>query len=130
MFYRNRLERAPTSDHLDYRYFATTGVPFRGAAPLVNEAEYRQLTTRVHTAKSGMFDTRKPEQTHHGRTLLDVLEGSRREEFELFRYEEINNGVVDSDPNQPPALFVWVVWFEKFDVMKRDLPNYVQQPEK
>lgn len=126
MIQRNRIQPpGPGPGNLDYRYFTTQGAPFKGHLPLMNRGEYEQLTSRLHSAKSGLFDVRDPEQTHCGRTFHDVLEGARREEYEIFRYEEYNNGV-GSDPNTPPALFVWLVWFEKYDILAKDLPERLQ----
>lgn len=125
MFVRNHLEQGARSTSLDYRYYLQQGVPFRGTAPLVTQDEYRQLTHRMSSARSGLFDARDPSQQHFGRTLLDVLEGARRQEFEIFRYEEYNNGVAGSDANGPPALFIWLVWFEKYDILKRDVVGTV-----
>ena len=129
MFFRNHLEQKSNSGGLDYRYFLSQGVPFRGSAPLVNSDEYSRLTRRMATAKTGIFDARDPEQVHHGRTLQEVLEAARRQEYEIFRYEEYNNGVAGNDPNQPPALFIWLVWFEKYDILNRDVTSTVAKAQ-
>ncbi len=113
---RQRIQAAAEAE-LDYRYANTTKLPIKGLkSPLVSEDDYYRRTEQAAKACYGCFDVSKPRQRKFRRTLSDVLARSASGEFAVVSMTEYNNGVVGEDPSRPPGLFVFVIWYEKYDV--------------
>jgi len=111
----------------DYRYYQHAGVPFVGQRlPVVTPAEYDNTTVRLSKSGYGLFDVSQPDMRHFGRTLAEILTRAANQEFVLHSLTEYNNGVVGDRPEAPPALFVFVVWLERFDIGVGDVGKHVK----
>jgi len=49
------------------------GAPFRGNAPRLTEAEYRNRVTKVGDPKNGIFDLTKPEENQQYLSVMDKI---------------------------------------------------------
>lgn len=111
----------------NYQYYNHAGRPFDGKPPLMTPDEYDTNVRTVGNSAYGLFDLRNPEDKHCGRTLKQVLDRAYLKEYQILTMEPYNNGVVDENPDQPPALFMFVMWVETFDTLSQNVKQIAQQ---
>jgi hypothetical protein len=111
-------------ENFDYRYYGQQGLPFLGTAPLFKSGEYESQTQLCRIAKQAFFDLRKPEDRVNGHTLEEVLSLNACGEYEIVAWREYKNN--SKDPDSIPAVFIHVIWYEKFDVLISQYPTFIK----
>jgi hypothetical protein len=111
-------------NEFDYRYYSQQGLPFLGTAPLFKAGEYESQTQLCRIARQAFFDLRKPEERKNGHTLEEILSLNACGEYEIVAWKEYE--IASEVTAALPAVFVHLVWYEKFDVLVSQYPSFIK----
>lgn len=78
-------------------------MPFRGAAPLLREEEYDELTDVVHDGNLAVFDLSDPQQLA---TIKEIIDRAANGWYNIFRLTE---RFVDQ-PDGTTKVYVYCIW--------------------
>ena len=96
-----------------YHRATQDGAPFRGpTAPLMRDAEFDELTEKVHDCYSGTFDTSDPQMQQHGRRYHEILEGAAIGWFRPLCERQYTWG---EKTDEPPKMYVYIEWAEPYN---------------